>query len=186
MPLTMSYKFLFTVIIFFALIYDKLNIFLFFIISSILHELGHALACFILKCKCKIDISPFGFKLTPSLNIYSYKKFFILISGPLVNLLICFICYFILQKQFTLSCYVFMVVNLIIGLFNCLPISFLDGGQILNCICDRYYIVENIVNVLSMLILLYAIFYFSHNIFTSLVSYTIFLLYFLFSKLNDI
>lgn len=171
-------------VIFFALIFDRLNIFLFLLCSSILHELGHMASYGILVGVPNIKATIFGIKLKSNL-LYGTKKVVVLASGPFVNFIIIIICQIMLSKHFYLQIYIFMCVNLVIMLFNLLPISFLDGGQILSAIIDNYYI-EKVLNIGSLFLILSIIIIFSADIYYSLCAISIFLIYFILNTLNDI
>ncbi|MEG0091097.1 MAG: hypothetical protein RSA20_04700, partial [Oscillospiraceae bacterium] len=170
--------------VFFMLLFDKMNIFLFVILSSVFHEIGHILASFILGHAPQIEISIFGIKLKPAL-LCDRKKFIILFCGPLVNLIIVIVCHVILSKHFQLRVYIFMCVNLIIMMFNLLPIHFLDGGQMLAIIANSYYI-EKLMDGLSILFIFVIIFIFSEDIYYSICAASIFIIYFIANSINGI
>lgn len=167
---------------FFALIFDKLNIFLFLILSSILHEMGHIIACLISGNKPKIDISLFGIKLSNYPN-NKYKKLFILVSGPLVNLILIFISILLNLHSFKLNRYVFMCVNIVLLIFNILPISFLDGGQIISVFCDNHHM-RKFLDLISFLLIIMAIFAVSSNKIISLIVLFIFVVYYILNSIN--
>ncbi len=171
----MSYFFL--CITFFALLFDKLNIFLFLIISSAFHEIGHIFACLMCGCKPSLRISLFGIKLSNYPN-NKYKKLFILICGPLVNLIFILICILLNSYKFKLNRYVFMCVNIVLLTFNIMPINFLDGGQIIYLFCDNYYM-QKALDVISFLLIIFVIFIVSSNITISLIVLFIFVIYYI-------
>ncbi len=100
--------------------------------SCILHEMGHLVAMIFTKEPIsQLAFCGTGIKLVQKRN-ESYVKFekeaLILASGCLVNF-----CLFI--AFISSSCYnvaMFGATNLLIGIFNLLPFSFLDGGKLLN------------------------------------------------------
>ncbi len=109
---------------------------------AIIHEFGHLLAGLILGMKPeKMDIMPYGisisFKLMPrdynnkilNGNLLEIKKIFVAIAGPLTNLLIMVICYNLNIDLFTKA--IIIYANLLLILFNLLPLYPLDGGRIL-------------------------------------------------------
>ena len=163
-------------IIFFALLFDKLNIFLYLIVSSVLHETGHIAACLIFKNKPKIKVSLFGIKL------YDYpteknKKLVVLLSGPIVNIILILISYFcFLNKEFSLNIYVFMCVNAVILIFNSLPIQFLDGGQILTIFCSNDLICK-IAEIVSITFIICVLISFAQNIYVSISAIILFFFY---------
>lgn len=172
-------------VIFFALIFDRLNIFLSLITSSILHEVGHIFAHLLLvDKKPKVDISIFGIRLNAS-GLYGKTKVIILFCGPLVNFVIILACQVILLQNFYLNVYIFMCVNAAILVFNLLPIQFLDGGQLLSTIVDNYYI-EMSLSVLSLILMLAIIFVFSVDIYYSLCAVSVFLIYYIMNTVTGI
>jgi stage IV sporulation protein FB len=128
---------------------------LIFIISIVLHECGHVLACIILHKKFgKVKVSIFGFSnnnLNLS-NMKNFKKIFILVLGSLVNFIVFIFCMVIGGKLVDKI----GKMNLLIGVFNLLPIVPLDGGNILICILsDKFFIKQAIESslIISKIIL---------------------------------
>lgn len=167
-------------VIFFALIFDKLNIFLFLIISALLHETGHIFSCWLLGIKPKIKISFFGIKLCryPEEKI---KKLIVLISGPFVNILLAIISNSFLYYNFSLKLYTFMCVNLVLFLFNIMPIYFLDGGQVITLLFDNYRI-SKITDIISVICIGVLTLHFSNNNVVSLLIVCMFLIYYCLNK----
>lgn len=134
------------IFIFLLLFYltKQIKIYSIIMIFCIIHELGHILMGIILGLKPeKIEITPFGlsvsFKLETndynfkikSANLLEIKKIAIAIAGPLTNFLIILLFLFLpinLPKENIIYS------NLLILLFNLLPIFPLDGGRILKSI----------------------------------------------------
>lgn len=178
----MNSLFVFSVVIFTGLFFDRLNIFKIYIISTILHELGHIFAyCLCLKKWPHIDISLFGYKMQNNV-VYCKNYTFILLRGPFINFLIILISLIFLNSKATLTVCVFFSVNLIIFIFNILPVYFLDGGQVLYHLSpfyQRYYIE---ISIFTVAVLCVMVFRFTHNI----ISIIIFGVYFVFNILNDI
>lgn len=167
-------------VIFFALYFDRLNIIFYLLISALLHEFGHISACYLCKTPPKINISVFGIKLTnyPSVK---YKKLFVILSGPLVNLLLFFVSHYIVKYKFSLKTYIFMCVNLVIGIFNLLPIYFLDGGQIVTTFVQNKTL-RNIFDFISLLTIVITVTILSDNTTVSFISFIIFLVYYIINQ----
>ena len=108
-------------------------IYIIFIISILLHELGHIIVGFVLGYKLKnLKFIPFGAKiefkeLKKSKNII-LKEILIYFSGPSINFIVCFI--ISLSNNFSFKNEWFYT-NFLIGIFNLLPLTPLDGGKIL-------------------------------------------------------
>ena len=120
----------------------QIEIYAMIMFFAIIHEFGHLLAGLILGMKPeKMDIMPYGisisFKLMPrdynnkilNGNLLEIKKIFVAIAGPLTNLLIMVICYNLNIDLFTKA--IIIYANLLLILFNLLPLYPLDGGRIL-------------------------------------------------------
>jgi len=166
--------------IFFALIFDKLNIFLFLIISSVIHEIGHITACLLFGIKPKLRISVFGAKLY-NCTTSSVKKLFILMCGPLANLWLVLIAMCFLHTNFSLKLYIFMCINIVLFMFNILPVHFLDGGQILLLLTDNK-ITRNVMDIVSFIILFLSVYILSNNIYSSAFALIIFAIYYYINK----
>lgn len=134
-------------IIFFLCLFflsKQLNIYLIVMIFSFLHECAHIIVGKILGFKVnQIELMPFGFstqmeanvkeynKKVKKSNLVEFKKIFVVLAGPLMNLLMAiFLC--ILNKYIEIkNINIYIYSNLILFLFNILPIYPLDGGRIL-------------------------------------------------------
>lgn len=101
-----------------------------FIISIIIHECIHILAGVICGYKLKnFKFVPFGTAIEFEDNSYNnaIKNIFIYIVGPLSNFFISYLIY-ITNIKFKEEIF---YTNLILGIFNLLPLNPLDGGKIL-------------------------------------------------------
>lgn len=119
---------------------------------SIFHELGHMLAGILLGFKPSVlEIMPFGLsigfegkadyynKKIRNGTLLNIKKMIIAMSGPFVNLI--FILIFITSSISFLGMKTELIVyaNIIIGIFNLIPIYPLDGGRIAKNILNIIY-----------------------------------------------
>lgn len=127
--------FLFIVLFF---ITNQIEIYALIMIFALVHELAHLICGVLLGFKADIfRIMPFGFSIEFKTNIMDYnkkiiksnilsiKKIIIALAGPLINFLIVIIG--IICKLDSNIIYA----NLLIFLFNLIPIYPLDGGRIL-------------------------------------------------------
>ena len=102
--------------------------------AVLLHELGHLSAMFI--CKNLPDglaISAFDIKII-KYNRYRQsfcKDIFITSAGVLINFIL-----FVIFYKFLIN---FAFVNLFVGIFNLLPASNLDGGQLLLLLLSKQF-----------------------------------------------
>ena len=182
----MNFKIDLKFVLFILLFYftKQLYIYLIIMFFCIIHEFAHIFVAKIMGFKIKyVELIPFGFccEIKPKLddynkkifnsNIVELKKIFIAIAGPLINIILILILntYFSYLKNLDLMIYA----NLIIILFNILPIVPLDGGRILksffrilkgNIIANKImYFISNIIIILLTIVSSFAILYW-HNI----------------------
>lgn len=90
----------------------------------LIHEIGHIIAGLILKIRPeKIEIMPFGLNASFNTNFEDkkIKEIFITLAGPLTSLALVVLC---TQQQAIYS-------NILILIFNLIPIYPLDGGRII-------------------------------------------------------
>ena len=118
----------------FAIIFyltKQIRIYTILMIFAFIHELGHLLAGILMGLKAKgIDIMPFGVSINfeDYSNKYIAKKIIIAMAGPLVNIIIVILgVYNNWEEEIIYS-------NILIGLFNLIPLYPLDGGRILKYI----------------------------------------------------
>ena len=129
----------------------KINIYFIFIISILLHEMAHMIVgvCLGLKIK-KIMFNPLGVCLEfigYRENKKTIKKIIINLSGPLFNFIFAIIISH-LNIEYKLKIDLFYT-NLLLGIFNLLPIIPLDGGKILKEILSIKFGYKN-ANIYSM------------------------------------
>ena len=130
MKIEINLKIILALIFYFIL--DNINIYLIFLVFTLIHEIAHLLVGIAIGgIPKRMTISIFGV----SLEFYSYGKnkaihrilFFAI--GPIINLIIGFLSSkLILAKEIK---EVIVKTNYAIGIFNLLPILPLDGGKIL-------------------------------------------------------
>ncbi len=111
-----------------------------FSISIILHELAHIIVGFLFGYKIKnFKFLPFGtyieFQEHVKSNNQILKNIIIYLSGPIMNFFISYI-FFMFKFNFSEE---IIYSNLILGIFNLLPMNPLDGGKILKEIFKIFY-----------------------------------------------
>lgn len=168
--------FLFLILFYFT---KQIETYVMIIIFAIIHELGHLIAGLAMGMRPeKMELKPYGvsisFKLTPKDynqkiirgNFLEVKKIFVALAGPLTNLLIIFIAINIEVDLF--SNLMIIYANLLLILFNLLPIYPLDGGRILKGILHIFFGKRNsekYINTFSFLILILVTFIASIGVF---------------------
>ena len=127
------------------LLVNQIDMYILFMLFAIIHECFHLLTGIILGYKVKsIKIMPLGLSICfkeieeeyntkiKKSNFNNLKKIIILLMGPISNIVIAF---FFMIYNMAEPVYI----NVLIAIFNLLPIYPLDGGQILNRVLRIIY-----------------------------------------------
>lgn len=126
-----------------------------FIFFLLVHELSHLIVGIILGSKPKkLDIYAFGF----SLDLYTTQneiknKIMIILAGPFSNLFIAILLILLGKSEYSEYIYI----NILLGVFNLLPIYPLDGGRLLKYLLEikkGKYISYIFVNTISNTIII--------------------------------
>lgn len=143
-------------IIFFSIVFyftNQLRIYLIIMLFCIFHEMGHLIIGLILKIKPeKIEIMPCGLNISfyENTSKYKIKEVFIALAGPLTSLALAMLCQNINLVYVTKQEAVYS--NILILLFNLIPIYPLDGGRIIKGILEiklEKTIVEEIIKKIT-------------------------------------
>lgn len=127
----------------------QIEIYSVIMVFAIMHEIAHLIAGILLKMKLKrVTLMPLGLSAEFELNRddYNYKilksnkleikKIIVALAGPLANLIVIILANFInIDNNFK---EIIIYANLIIAIFNLLPIYPLDGGRILNSLISLF------------------------------------------------
>lgn len=132
------------IFIFFALFYltDQIKIYLTIMFFSVIHELGHIIVGLIFKMRLnKLEIMPCGltvsfkenvddlnFKIKRG-NLLQFKMILVAVAGPLVSFILALLYTYFDPLYITKQDAIYS--NILILLFNLLPIYPLDGGRII-------------------------------------------------------
>lgn len=136
--LTFEFGFFVTLSVFCLL--DDFGVLITALCACMIHEIGHIIAALICNVKIeKIIFSFSGIKMLSESKVTKISKdTFILLSGPFINLLTAYF-------YFHMGNYVPFSANLILGIFNLLPFTSLDGGTILKKLFEYYEINPDIL-----------------------------------------
>lgn len=137
------YVFLFIILF---IITNQIEIYALIMIFALIHELAHLICGLLLGFKAStLKIKPLGFAIEFNIkiedynkkilksNILSVKKIIIALAGPLVNIIIAI---FGIVNKIDVN---IIYSNLLLAIFNFLPIYPLDGGRILKNIFKILY-----------------------------------------------
>lgn len=132
--LEVNVSFYFWLVMSFLCFYTDDNIIIASIFFVLLHELAHIVMLLLLKQRIqKIILLPFGVKIckNDSINCSYINEFFIFIAGVLVNFLLFILFLFLYNTFYNYEYLIFSSINLALCIFNLLPVSVLDGGNLL-------------------------------------------------------
>ncbi|MDR1753550.1 MAG: M50 family metallopeptidase [Eubacterium sp.] len=134
-----TFDFSFFAVIAIFLCFDYTGYGIFSIIACLLHELGH-LTAMLIEGKTPEGIRFYGggIKLSRGDGNPSY---FVLLSGCAMNLVL-FALFYFLSDKLSIFPLVFATMNLVIGIFNLMPVGHLDGKKIFEKILISRFSIE--------------------------------------------
>ncbi len=108
------------------------------LMAALLHELGHALAYWLMTGRLpRVTLSPLGIGMEVQESCFTPQELLALAAaGPGVNLTLAGLTFLALQLRASYGGYWFLGVNLWMGLFNLLPLGGLDGARILQAVAE--------------------------------------------------
>ena len=98
------------------------------ICACVIHEIGHLAALYVEKGELK-SLTFYGGGIKIGYGKKADASVFLIVAGSLMNFIIFAVFYFITPQNYELK--LFAVLNLIIGLFNLIPLQQFDGGRLL-------------------------------------------------------
>ena len=125
-------SFLFMAVLTVMLATDKTGFMLPTLFAIIMHEAGHLFAMWVLDVAPKrIKLIPASVQITADITRRYKTDIAVSLCGPLTNLLLFAVLYINFISFKNEAVLVYALINLIIGAFNLLPVTGLDGGTIL-------------------------------------------------------
>ena len=132
-------SFLFAATVTIMLLTDKTGYMLPALFAIIMHETGHLFVMWLLECSPKrIKLIPASVQITAPFGKRYRNDILIAVSGPAVNIILFLTLYFNFLAFGNKITLYFSLLNLVIGLFNLLPVKGLDGGTILFCLLEKF------------------------------------------------
>ncbi len=150
-------SFLFVAVITVMLATDKTGLALPVILAVAIHEVGHLFAMWLLESAPKsIRLIPASVQITRSINGKYKNDILIALSGPIINLVLFATLYvnFLAFKNETVLYY--SLINLIVGVFNLLPVTGLDGGTALFSLLAKKFDINRRLLILRIVTLIMA------------------------------
>lgn len=147
-------SFLFAAVIAFLLVIDRTGLVIPTLLAVLIHELGHLLAMWAAECQPKaIRLIPASVQIVRGFSKRRHGEIAVAVCGPAANL--AFFAVFLLIHSYSDSYFAlkFSALNLILALYNLLPVNGLDGGTILKSVlCNRFepYIADRIVRFTAL------------------------------------
>ncbi len=146
-------SFLFCAVLCFMLVIDRTGLIIPTLFAVFIHESGHLLAMWAADCQPRaIRLIPASVQIIRGFSPKAYAETAITVCGPAANLVIFGVLlanYYIFKSQQSL---IFAILNLVLALFNLLPVSGLDGGTLLTFAIARFtdiYKAERIVRIIT-------------------------------------
>lgn len=148
-------SFLFCATLCFMLVIDQTGLIIPTLFAVFIHESGHLLAMWAADCQPKaVRLIPTSVQIIRGFSKKKYGEVAITVCGPAANIILFGALganYFIFKNEISL---VFAALNLVIAIFNLLPVSGLDGGTLLTILLSRFtnvYKAESIVKIITVI-----------------------------------
>lgn len=146
-------SFLFCATVCFMLAVDRTGLVVPTLFSVFIHESGHLLAMWASDCQPRaVRLIPTSVQIIRGFSTKKYGEVAIALCGPMSNVVLFFALYVNYLAFNNIQSLRFAVLNLVMAIFNLLPVSGLDGGVLLTAILSRFtdvYKAERIVKIVT-------------------------------------
>ena len=135
-----KFDFTFFAVLFLFMTFDTSGYGILSLYACLLHETGHLICMLLVKTKpTQLLFYCAGMKITAPKNykLSFLSEFFVLIGGSGINFILFFVFYFS-SDMLSLKLPTFAIINLLIGVFNLIPVNMFDGGKIIELILLKF------------------------------------------------
>lgn len=145
-------SFLFCAVIALMLAFDRTGLVIPTLFAAFIHETGHLFTMWVVGCEPKaVKLIPASVKIIKGFPKKKNGDMIIAVSGPLVNLLLfatLYLNYFLFGNKVILN---FALLNLVMAVFNMLPVFGLDGGTVLILLLNKKYDIDKSVFTVKLI-----------------------------------
>lgn len=153
-------SFLFCATVCFMLLVDRTGLVVPTLFSVFIHESGHLLAMWAADCQPRaIRLIPASVQIVRGFSPKKCGEVAIALCGPAANMVLFFVLYINYTLFGSAQSLRFSALNLVMAVFNLLPVSGLDGGVVLTECIARFtniYKAESIVKIITAIFALAA------------------------------
>ncbi len=146
-------SFLFCATVCFMLAVDRTGLVVPTLFSVFIHESGHLLAMWAVDCQPRaVRLIPTSVQIIRSFSPKKCGELAIALCGPAANLVLFLVLYANYFMFHSIQSLRFAILNLVMAIFNLLPVSGLDGGVVLTTVLSRFtdvYKAESIVRIIT-------------------------------------